>query len=899
VVTDSTAAARRSLPTGTVTFLRTDVEGSMRLMRELGAAWDSLNATHLGIIRTAIANHGGIAVRTEGDAVFAVFPEARAAVAAAIAAQQALAAHDWPPGAALRVRMGLHSGEAYLTGDDYGGYEVNRAARIAAAGHGGQIVFSDATRALVADALPDGVRIRDLGSHALRDVPRPERLYQLDIPGLQADFPALRTAAATTGDLPSRLTSFIGREAEIDEVTDLLAKQRLVTLTGPGGIGKTSLAVEAARRVSERFPDGAWFVPLAEVEDPSIVRSVVARTIGLHDGPGRSAAEALGPYLADRSVLLVIDNFEHLIDAVGDVGDILEASPASRIVVTSRAPLRIIGEQEYPVQPMGEACAQLFVDRARAIRPGWEAAGDRAVVDEVCSLLDRLPLGVELAAARVAHLPLTAIRDRLRAHLPLPGSGPRNVPDRQRTLAGAIAWSHDLLPPELQRVLHDLAVFEGGFDLEQAGQVVEVAADGDVLDHLVTLVDQSLIKRDATESGVRFDMLETIRAFALEGLRADGREGSVRRRHATAYLELAETAAPNLPGPDQPRWLDRLTLDYANLRSAILWTIDAGEVELALRFVAGMWRFWQQDGRLAEATELAETALAMPGADAPTPERMAAVAAAGGIAYWHGRQDDATRYYEEQLALARGLGDIPTEADALWNLSFQRFIRDDTAASNALLDQAYALFMQLGDERGAARVEWSRVTVGSGEHPAISGLESLESLIELFEDLNDTWYRGQTSMSIAWVHFASGDVAEASRWFIRSLVAYHSLRDVTGTTISIPLGALLALAADRPEETAMLMGASEHLTQLYGVKAPMGLQELLGASDPGAQAKEMLGAERYSEAFDKGRQMTLDQAVALIIRVQDEAWGPGDESAAPDAPGAPSAPGTSVITNEG
>jgi tetratricopeptide (TPR) repeat protein len=314
------------------------------------------------------------------------------------------------------------------------------------------------------------------------------------------------------------------------------------------------------------------------------------------------------------------------------------------------------------------------------------------------------------------------------------------------------------------------------------------------------------------------------------------------------------------------------------VRSAIEWAIDSSEVELALRFVAAMWRFWQQDGRLVEATELAEGALVMPGADAPTRERLGALTAAGGIAYWHGRQDDATAHYEEQLELARRLGDVAAEADALWNLSFQRFIRDDREASDTLLDQAHALFVQLGDDRGAARVEWSRVTVGSGEHPSIGGLATLESLIERFERLNDTWYGGQTSMSIAWVHFASGDVAEASRWFVRALAAYHSLRDVSGTTISIPLGGLLALAAGRPDDTATLMGASEHLTELYGVKAPMGLQDLIGASEPGEQAKESLGAQRYAEAFDKGRQMTLDQAVALIVRLQEETWGPGDEA---------------------
>jgi predicted ATPase/class 3 adenylate cyclase len=873
-----TENARRTLPTGTVTFLRTDVEGSMGLVRELGSAWDAVNEAHMELIRAAVGDHGGIAVRTEGDALFAVFPEARAAVAAAIAAQQAVASHPWPEGAGIRVRIGLHSGEAYLAGDDYGGFEVNRAARVAAAGHGGQILLSDPTRALVADALPDGVSIRDLGAHVLRDVPHPERLYQLDVPGLPTEFPALRTAAPAAGDLPRRLTSFIGREADVAAVGDLLAENRLVTITGPGGIGKTSLGVEVARTVADRFPDGAWFVALADLEDATTVRSVIARTIGLYDGPGRPAAEALSPYLKDRSVLLVLDNFEHVLGATGDVADILAASTGSRVIVTSRAPLRIAGEQEYPLDPLGDACVALFVERARAVRPGWGAGMDGAVIDEVCALVDRLPLGVELAAARVAHLPLTAVRDRLAAHMPLPGTGPRNVPDRQRTLAGAIAWSHDLLPPASQRLLHDLGVFEGGFDLEQAEDVVDPPGDdGDVLDHLVTLVDQSLVQRDAPDAGgegIRFRLLETIRAFSLDQLAEEGRDSETRRRHALAFLALAETAAPNLPGPDQPRWLDRLTVDYPNLHAAVRWSMDSGEVEIAQRLIAGMWRFWQLTGRLEEATEIAEAVLRLPGSSDSSPARLAAVTAAGGIAYWHGRPADAVHHYEEELRLARELGDLAAEADASWNLSFESYIAEDLPTATELFERAQRLFEEIGDERGAARAAWSALTVQADNHPDPASLAALEELLHRFERLNDTWYACQTMMSMAWVRFAGDDLASASYWFTRALTASHALRDRTGSTIAIPMAALLAVMAERPEDAAALLGCHAHLQELYGVKAPMGLAQLLGPSDPYVFARAALGDERYEEIFEAGRQMTLDQAVALAVQVQEETWGP-------------------------
>ena len=865
------------LPTGTVTFLRTDVEGSMRLAQALGRRWDSLNAEHLAILRRVVLANGGVCVRTEGDALFAVFPEAGAATTAAIEGQRALAAHPWPEDAPLSVRMALHTGEAHLAGDDYGGLEVNRAARIAAVGHGGQIILSAPTRMLVEISLTDGAAIRDLGRHALRDLPRPEHLFQLEVPGLRTEFPSLRTQVATIGDLPTRLTSFVGRDDDLRQLRDLLAERRLVTLTGPGGIGKTSVAVELARSIADRFADGAWFVSLAQVDDASLVRPIIARTLGLFDGPDRSAADWLGHYLADRSVLLVLDNFERLLDASGDVVDILEASPASRIVVTSRAPLRVAGEQEYPIPPLVGAATGLFIERAHAVRPGWDPGGDTAVIQEVCALLDGLPLGVELAAARVSLLPVTAIRDRLAARLPLPGSGPRNVPDRQRTLEGAFEWSHGLLPSELQLVLHDLAVFEGGFDLEQAEQVAEPIGGGmDLLDGLLALVEQSLVQRDADDpagTSIRFRLLATIGTFALARLVDEGRDTAARRRHAEAYLALAEAAAPHMPSADQPRWLDRLTLDVDNIRSAIRWTIDAGEVELALRFVAAMWRYWQMDGHLVEATNVAESALAMPGAAAPTSHRLAAVTAAGGIAYWHGRPADALRWYEEELAVARELGDVAGEADALWNLAYGRYIADDVSGSNELQRQARQLFEEVGDERAAARVDWSLSTLGTGIDLSPEMVPVYESLLDRFERLDDPWYGVQAMSSLAWLHFSLGDLPEASRWFVRGMVTSHSLRDVTGTAISLQFAAVVAMGAERPDDAAVLLGAAEHLGELYGVKPPMGLQQLIGQAAPYDRIAAMLGPDRYAASFDAGRQLTLDEAVALTVRIQDEAWG--------------------------
>ena len=865
-------AERRDLPTGTVTFLRTDVESSMVLARTVGAGWDALNATHIGLIRGAIDAHGGVLVRTEGDAIFAAFTDAGAAVAAAIDAQRLIGDHAWPQEAAIRVRMALHTGEAHRAGDDYGGFEVNRAARIAGAGHGGQIILSEATRALAVDALPDGVLVRDLGLHALKDVPRPERLFQLDVPGLRTEFPPLRTAGTAMGDVPVPLTSFVGRQREVGELLELLDGHRLLTLTGPGGIGKTRLAIELARSRSTSAADGTWFVALDEIEEPALVRSAIARTMGLFDGPERSAADALLPYLADRSALLVLDNLEHLMGATSDVTAILRGSPGTRVVVTSRSPLRISGEQEYPVRPL-EASASgvhdsvdLFVERAQRVRPGFDPGPEAATIAEICELLDGLPLGIELAAARTSLLPLPAIRDRLGARLPLPGAGPRDVPDRQRTLEGAISWSYALLPPERQRLLREISVFDGGFDLEQ---VSALQGGADVLDGLLELVDQSLLMR---ESGgeIRFRMLRTIGTFALAELEAEGRATELRRRHALAYLELAETAAPHLPGGDQPRWLDRLGLDHPNLRAAMRWSLDAGEVDLALRLLAGLWRYWQLDGHLAEGAELAYAAMSLPGAELPTPHRLAAITALGNIAYWQGRSDEAVRCYEEQLALARELGDRAAEADAIFNLSYGAFIREDFVLTYELVETARKLYLEIGDARGAARTEWSLATAVMSEGRPGDALPMFEAAAERFADLDDAWYHAMATGSVAWAKFATGDMLGATHTFAESLAEYRALRDIGTTAISIQIGAIVALNADRPEDAAVLLGATESLTERYGVVPPAGLAWLIGSQNPVERVAELLEPDVLASALERGRRFSLDEAVELVVQIESE-----------------------------
>lgn len=865
----------RLLPTGTVTFLRSDVVGSMALARTIGASWDALNAAHLAIIRRAVDAHGGIVVRTEGDALFAAFGEAGAAVGAASEAQRGLSSLVAPDGTAVHVRMGLHSGEAHLAGDDYGGFDVNRAARVAAVAHGGQVVLSGTTTALVADALPAGVSLRPLGRHILRDVPRPEELAQLVIDGLPSDFPPPVTEDRTAGNLPERMTSFVGRDRELAEIGALIADARLVTLTGPGGIGKTSLAVELARSIESTAADGAWFVALADIDDTDMVPSTIAWTLGLHDGSERTAAAALPAFLADRSTVLVLDNMEHILDASGVVGDLLRASPRSRIIVTSRAPLRINGEREVPLAPLAldgpDGARRLFEERAAAVGPGWSAGGDGPIVDEICALLDGLPLGIELAAARAGMLPLTAIRDRLAARLPLPGSGPRDAPDRQRTLDGAVAWSYDLLDPSDQDVLRRLGVFEGGFDLEQVSAVA-VDPGVDPLDALLRLAEQSLIEPDDRAGGrVRFRMLRTIASFSLDRLRAQGDEQVTRQRHASAFAALIEEAARHLATRSQVIWIDRVAPDDANLRSATRWAIDAGEVALAQRIVGAGWRYWNATGQLVDGRGLVESVLAMPGGDRPTPERVWAVAAAGNIAYWQADIGAAARWYTEQRKVALAVGDEAGVADSVFNLAHAAFIEGATDDEMlAFRAEAEARYQDLGDARGLARARWAIGIVALQSGRLAESRSVLLDQLAGFDATDDPQYHAMTQSSLAWAAFAMGDTVDAARWSVASIMETYATRDIATTTISLHIGVLLAVVAGRHEDAVRLSGAFDALTLRYGVAPPAALGRFIAQLDPFAKARAAVPPERYAELHAEGLGMTLDQAVALVAEIGDD-----------------------------
>jgi predicted ATPase/class 3 adenylate cyclase len=874
----------RVLPTGTVTFLFSDMEGSTRLVQDLGpAAFTQVLDQHNALLRKAFSSHGGVERGTQGDSFLVMFPEAPAAASAAAEAQVALSKAAWVGDAPVRVRMGLHTGIGTLGGDDYVSVDVNRAARIAALAHGGQVLVSDATRALVDGALPPGVSLHPLGEFELKDLARPERLHQLVIDGVRSAFPALRPIDRPTGNLPDPISTFIGRESELVELASLLIEKRLITLTGPGGTGKTRLAIEVARRTAGQFEHGAWLVALDAVSDPGLIPAAIASSFALVEAPGTTPSDRLTGYLADREMLLVLDNFEQVIDAARGLVELLQAAPRLHILVTSRAPLRLSIEQEYPVAPLGvpgtidrpdDALAsesvRLFVERAGRVRPGYTLSSeDTPSVAEICQRLDGLPLGIELAASRMGLLPPRALAARLTQQLDVPGGKSRDLPARQQTLEQAIAWSYNLLGAPSQRLLARLSVFAGGFRLEEAERVG--GPDGElgnqVIEGLTTLADHSLVQPTAGPDLPRFRLLETIRRFGTARLAESGERESIQRRYATAYLALAEEAAPHMPGRDQVPWLDRLAIDHDNIRGALSWSIETGEAEIAHRLLAAIWRFWEFRGHIAEGRERAEKVLSMPGAEAPTIWRMRAVEAAGGLAWWGGDVPGADRLYQSQLDLARQLDDARSIADALFNLAHTRFVMSSDAAElEDLHAEAEALYRKVGDERALVRLAWSagyrlmaRGDIAEAEQAAREALPRSEAL-------GDEFYIALASTALGGIAFLKGDLDGALDLAMRGFLASHAMGDVASITLSLISAAALMYLAGLPHDAATIHAAYEAHCGRYGVQPPLDIEAWLGLGSLIEEMRATVAHEAFDEDVRLGASMTTDGIIEFLVR---------------------------------
>jgi predicted ATPase/class 3 adenylate cyclase len=867
----------RALPTGTVTFLFTDIEGSTRLLQRLGDRYREVVHEHGRILRQAIASGGGTEVHTEGDSFFAVFPTPAGALAAAVEAQRGLASHPWPESESVQARMGLHTGEGVLGGDDYIGLDVHRAARIAAAGHGGQVLLSQATKDLIEYTLPDGVSPRDLGRHRLKDIEHPEHLYDLVIEGLRSEFPAVRTLDARPTNLPPQRTSFVGRNREVAEVTSLLAQTRLLTLTGPGGTGKTRLALRVAADHLDRFADGVFFADLSPIVDPALVSSVIAQALLVREETGRDILDTLADHLRDRQILLVLDNSEQVIEAGPAIARLLGAAPGLTVLATSRTPFHVSGEHEYQIPPLAvpdptadldvinrsEATA-LFAERAAAIRRGFRITSQNApAVAEIAARLDGLPLAIELAASRLNVLSPEALLDRLAQRLSLLTGGPRDLPHRQRTLRNTIEWSHDLLDAHVQRLFARLATFNGGWRLEAAEAICGPGLDLEVLDGLGTLIDHSMVRRAGLDGEPRFSMLETVREFAVERLAACGEEAELRRRHAEHFRDLAEEAERHLTRQDRVVWLARLEEDHDNLRAALDWSEVIGDADSALRNTAAIWRFWLQRGHLSEGRARLERLLSMPGGAAPGPVRARALAALGGIAYWQNDYPPTRAAYEEAVAIAREVGDPRLLASALLDLSYIPYLEQEPDRSEAILREGLARAEEAGDRVLTAEflssIGFLEVVRGN---PA-AAIEPRRIAIEILRQEGAAWQLGQYLGGQAMITRMVGDLPAAKRHLHEALAMFAQARDSLSISMTLTSLALVANDEGHHERASRLVGAAARIRDELGGGVPPELADRWG--DPGEDARGALGEDGYQRARAEGYAMDGEEAVAYAV----------------------------------
>jgi predicted ATPase/class 3 adenylate cyclase len=869
-----------TLPTGTVTFLFTDIEGSTRLMQELGEKYVALQVVHHELLRNAFRSNEGRELRTEGDSFFCVFASALDACQAAATAQRSFAEHAWPKGGALRVRVGLHTGEAPLMGDEYIGLDVHHAARIAGAAYGGQILVSEATHALVGDSLPSELTLRDLGSHRLRDLAKAERLFQLVVQGVPDTFPTLRTLDGTPNNLPTQLTSFVGRGEVVAQAKQLLQRARLMTLTGPGGIGKTRLSLQIAGETFDQFPDGVYFIPLSAVRDPEVIPSAIVQALSIPLTGNRMPLDAAMDHLHDKRVLLVLDNFEQLLpDAAGFPSSLLQASPHLKVIVSSRAPLRAYGEQEFPVEPLHlpdarsrpslEALSQfeavkLFIERALAAKPDFQATNENApAIAGICERVDGLPLAIELAAARIKLFSPQALHSRLEKSLSALGGGSRDLPGRQQTLTGAIAWSYELLDPPLRRLLARFSVFARGAGLEQAEAVCGPAdeAGTDVITGLDELADQSLLRRLPDFEEPRLIMLQTIREFAAERLEESEEGDLIRGRHAAAFAALAEGSEGRLFGEERKAQLDRLELDHDNFRAALDWCIAQGRTEQALLLGAALWRFWQMRGHLREGRARMEAVLALPGGEKYPEARKKALEAAGGIAYWQADMAAAQVWYDECLVLTRATGDKRAIANAIYNDSFPRTLaRTDMRMALALLEEALALYRELADKPGVARCLWGIGNVHHFLQDYNAAVAPLDEAIALFRGLGDAFGLGWALHTRALSAINIDDVTTSEPLVAEALDLFSKAGDISAITILLDDAAQLARLHHDRLRSLRLAAAAASLQAKTGAELAMMTNSISGR--PVAAASDV----NEKKAWDEGLAMTMEEAVQYALQ---------------------------------
>jgi predicted ATPase/class 3 adenylate cyclase len=790
------------------TILFTDIEGSTRLWEQEGERMAAALARHDELARTAVVGHRGIVVKTTGDGLYAAFEDPLDALNATLTLQRSLADPAATNGIALRIRCGLHSGQIEQRDNDYFGPPVNRTARLMSAAHGGQVLLTQAVAGGVEARLPPEVSLRDLGSVRLKDLSQPEHVYQLVHPALRQDFPALRSLEATPNNLPQQLTSFIGREREVEEAKELLKSARLLTLLGMGGLGKTRLSLQVGADVMDAYPDGVWFVDLAPIRDDTLVASETAKVLGVQEEPGRSLAQTLGAHLRSRTLLLILDNCEHLVNASAALANaLLRAAPDIRIIATSREALRVPGEQTYPVFPLAvpdrsasadvlsrSEAVQLFMDRARLQRPGFALTDKEAAslgldaVAELCARLEGIPLALELAAARMRTLSIQDINKRLHDRFKLLTGGGRVLLERQQTLRALVAWSYDMLQESEQRLLERLSVFAGGFDLEAAETIcgADPLEAAEIIDLLTSLVEKSLVMIDEGESGTRYRQLETIREFAREYLNKRDDAAAIAARHCDHYLLMAKAANKNLQGAEQAVWTRRVEAELDNLRAAINLALS-GEVDpiLAVKFEVALMGFRFLRGYSTEGRKYIRAALGLPAVQASDVAHAHALYVGAVLADNQSDYAEAVRLLEPCLELRRRIGNPVDIAATLSMLGTVRLREDNPEQARLYDEEALGIFRGIHDKIGEAIELGHLGEICMHVSDDARASEYFERCLAIARAIDHSELQSECELYLGEIALYEGDVAAARQRFARSLEVSRDAENKRGGAMAL------------------------------------------------------------------------------------------------------------------
>jgi len=803
---------------GMVTLLFTDIEESTRLWEEDPVRMRPALARHDTISRAAVETHRGVVVKSTGDGVHAVFVDGLDALAATMDLQLALADPAATNGVLLRVRCGLHAGVVERRDNDYFGSPVNRAARIMGAAHGGQVLLSQAVVDGVWVRLPPAISLRDLGKVRLKDLSTAEHVYQVVHPQLRQEFPALRSLETTPNNLPLQITSFIGREKEAAELQRLLAKTRILTLTGSGGCGKSRLSLQVAADALERFPDGVWLVELASLADPELVPQTVATVLGLKEAPGTSISQTLSGYLKDKRLLMVLDNCEHLLDGSAQLVDTLvRQCPGVQILASSREALGIGGEQVYRVpsmsvpdqkQPMSPAAVsefeavQLFAERAVLACPDFQISEKNAsALVSICRRLDGIPLAIELAAARLRSFTVAEIDARLDQRFRLLTGGSRTALPRQRTLRALIDWSYSLLREPERRLLERLTVFAGSWTLEAAERICvhNDLDEGLVFEQLSSLVDKSLVVVEQSTRQSRYRLLETVRQFGQEQLIDGDDVAALRTRHRDHFLEMAEAATKRLLGVDQVDWLNRLDCDYENLRAALEWSLTCPDSEKGLRLCGAMRRFWNARGRYIEGRQWCARSLAKTGAERRTSERANALNTAGSLALGQSDYRASVEAAQESLEISRELNDRTGIANSLNILGLVASNRGQFALANTLHEESLAITRELRDDLGVAALLNNMGNTLYAQSEIVTAKRLYLESLAIRRQIGDTWGISNSLLNLGGVEFEQGNLLSARAMYEECLAIARELDDRSGIAdVLNSLGELAQFQEDYP-----------------------------------------------------------------------------------------------------